>query len=79
MKEKYTKLEKKILKHLVLSDNVLNIDKMIKEIYKYDIVTQNEIENIRHLLVRLNKKIQQSIKARIMCLEKENYIVLILF
>ena len=79
MKEKYTKLEKKILKHLVLSDSVLNIDKMIKEIYKYDIVTQNEIENIRHLLVRLNKKIQQSIKARIMCLEKENYIVLILF
>lgn len=79
MKEKYTKLEKKIIKYLILNDNMLNIDVVIKEIYRYETVTQHEIENIRQLLVRLNKKIQQSIKARIICLEKENYIILILF
>lgn len=79
MKEKYTKLENKIIKYLILNDNMLNIDVVIKEIYRYGTVTQHEIENIRQLLVRLNKKIQQSIKARIICLEKENYIILILF
>ena len=78
MKEKYTKLEKKILKYLILNNNISNIDKMIKEVYRYDVVTQNAINNLRILLVRLNKKIQQTIKVRIICLEKDNCIALIL-
>lgn len=78
MKKKYTKLEKKILKYLISNDNIVNVDKMIKEVYRYDVVTQNEINNLRVFLVRLNKKIQQTIKARIILLEKDNYITLIL-
>lgn len=77
MKKKYTKLEKKILKYLISNDNIVNVDKMIKEVYRYDVVTQNEINNLRVFLVRLNKKIQQTIKARIILLEKDNYITLI--
>lgn len=62
---------------MISNDNIVNVDKMIKEVYRYDVVTQNEINNLRVFLVRLNKKIQQTIKARIILLEKDNYITLI--
>ena len=79
MKTKYTTIEIKILKYLILNNNVAQIDQICKEVYHYRKVDISFINSLTKQISRLNKKIEKSIKVRIRCLVKDNCVVLILF
>ena len=79
MKVKYTIIEIKILKYLILNNNIVQIDQICKEVYHYKKVDKSFVNVLIRQISRLNKKIEKSIKARIRCLIKDNCIILILF
>ena len=79
MKVKYTIKEIKILKYLILNNNIVQIDQICKEVYGYREPDKSFIDSLIHQISKLNKKIEKSVKARIRCLASDNCIILILF